>query len=330
MNLVISTLVALVSLGRIANADEVQEGPDEPSPVSGAADPSASATRVEAAPVYGATSNLMLVSGRGISQNYLVLSEGSEVTAQLRLVTAEPVLGSQPLRLTDLGLFDLAARVSLTRSIEIAGSVTLLPKQPFEISETPWQHASLALRKGVGGSMALALSGNVGQLLNHPGVFTREALMLEWRKPINSALSFSLAGGASGITLSSSGERGGLIGEVGGTASALARAPNGVWGGWLAVGYSVPVYDRGVDPTTEMELDPKPRLDLRIGNVWSVTKEWDLFAEIVIIDRGDLESSSTRLPMLDGGFDQRHVVLGVTRHFAGAGRPPPQRLFLAR
>jgi len=47
--------------------------------------------------------------------------------------------------------------------------------------------------------------------------------------------------------------------------------------------------------------------------VISVNK-WDLFAELAIVDRGDLSNPATRLPVIDGGFDQRQVLFGVTRH----------------
>jgi hypothetical protein len=41
---------------------------------------------------------------------------------------------------------------------------------------------------------------------------------------------------------------------------------------------------------------------------------WDVFAKVVIIDRGELGMSATQLPILDGGFDQHQLVLGLTYH----------------
>ena len=93
-----------------------------------------------------------------------------------------------------------------------------------------------------------------------------------------------------------------------------------MWGAWVGLGYAIPVISRGSDPTTGLAVDPQPRLDFRIGTVWSVVKEWDLYAEFAVIDRGDMADPATRLPILDGGFDQQQVIFGVTRHIEGKRR----------
>jgi hypothetical protein len=51
--------------------------------------------------------------------------------------------------------------------------------------------------------------------------------------------------------------------------------------------------------------------------VWGTVswEDWDLFAELVVLDRGDLSHPATTLPILDGGFDQTHLVVGLTRRF---------------
>src|SRR4051812_36438928 len=69
-------------------------------------------------------------SRRGISQDYMVLPSGGELTGQMRFVMAEPALGGGELKFSDLGLFDLAGRWSLHPKLEISGTVTLVPKQP--------------------------------------------------------------------------------------------------------------------------------------------------------------------------------------------------------
>jgi hypothetical protein len=65
-----------------------------------------------------------------------------------------------------------------------------------------------------------------------------------------------------------------------------------------------------------VKVDPQPRLDFHVGTVLSLDK-WDLFAEFAVVDRGDMVDPATRLPVLDGGFDQRQVMFGVTRHISG-------------
>ena len=70
-----------------------------------------------------------------------------------------------------------------------------------------------------------------------------------------------------------------------------------------------------------MAIDPQPRLDFHAGTVLSIVKEWDLFADFAVIDRGDVANPATRLPILDGGFDQKQIVFGVIRHIDGPKLP---------
>jgi hypothetical protein len=54
---------------------------------------------------------------------------------------------------------------------------------------------------------------------------------------------------------------------------------------------------------------------LRVGD----NRSWDLYAIYSWIDRGEADRPSTMLPIIDGGFDQQQVVLGVQHRFG----PPP-------
>ncbi len=292
------TLTALVGLGGIAAAEETDV-------------------------VHTRTGETLAIAGgshRGISQDYLVMPSGGELSGQMRFVMAEAALGSDSLKFSDLGLLDLAGRWSLLRTLEVSGSVTLLPKQPSYTSEKPWQSVGLGLRSPLGHKAAISLTGAGGHLLDHTGSWTREALTIEWRKPIADILDFGITGGIDGITLGDRHRRNALISELAIATSALFREPTGHWGGWVGIAYALPVFARGTDPTTGLAVDPQPRLDLRIGSVLSITPQWDLFAELAIVDRGDLSDPQTRLPILDGGFDQRQVILGVTRHLEAPRR----------
>lgn len=297
------TLLALATLGGTAAADE---------------------------PIKADMAELMTVGGsatgeshRGISQDYITLPSGGELTGQMRFLMSEPSLGGQPLRFTDLGLFDLSGRWALASKLEISGGVTLVPKQPSYTDEKPWQSVALGLRSPLGHKVAVSLSGAGGHLLDHTGMWTRESLAIEWRKPVAEIVDFGITGGVDGVSLSDRGDaRSGIVTEIAVATSALFREPTGHWGGWVGISYALPVISRGGDPTTGMDLDPQARLDLRIGNVLSISKEWDLFAELAIIDRGDLANPATRLPILDGGFDQQQVVLGVTRHLESPAKRP--------
>lgn len=53
----------------------------------------------------------------------------------------------------------------------------------------------------------------------------------------------------------------------------------------------------------------------------SLAKEWDVWMRGAVTDRGDLGSAASVLPILDGGFDQKQLTLGVTYR---SGRREPK------
>lgn len=301
------TLTALTSLGASARADSGR-------PVS--ADFATQSVAVEG-------------SHRGVAQDYLVLPNGGELTAQMRFLTADAMLdpegqsesgplrfGGDKLKFTDLALFGLSGRWSLFTKLELAASVELLPKQPSSTDEKPWQSVGFALRSPLGRHVALAVSGGGGHLMDHTGMWTREALTLEWKKPVHDEfLAFDIQASVSGLglrdpdTTTSSA----FLTEASLRTTALFHEPKGHWGAWVGIAYAVPVQSSGRDPITELMFDPQPRLDFHIGTVLSVVKQWDIFFDVAIVDRGDPANPATQLPILDGGFDQKQIVFGVTR-----------------
>jgi len=286
-----STLAALAILGGTAGADSTDD----------------SAAR---------TTLAVESSRRGVAQDYLVVPRGGELGAQLRFVTSQPHLGGEPLRFSDLALFGISGRwIVLPERLELAAQADFVPKQPSYTDEKPWQSVSLGVRTPIGTRAAIALTGGGGHLLAHEGMWTRTALTVQWRKAVSPVLTFDLSAGGDAVTLGATDSLAqAMLTEAVVTTSALLRDPYGKVGAWAGVSYALPLTARGVDPTTEMEIDPQPRLDFRVGAVLSLVREWDLFAELAIIDRGDLANPATRLPILDGGFDQRQFVFGVVRH----------------
>jgi hypothetical protein len=255
-------------------------------------------------------------SHRGVADDYLVLPEGGELTGQMRFVTAEPSLGGKALSFSDLALFGLSTRWSLGRHVELSGGVELLPKQPSYTSESTWQGAGAGLKVMIGTRSAIALGADLGPLLDHDGRFYRASASVEHRVPIHDFLTFDLRGGADTVSVLDPSRRA-MVAEAAGEARALFHSDRGEWGGWVGLGYAVPFAHSGEDPTTQMSVDPRPRLDFHIGSVLALVQEWDLFVDYAVIDRGDLSNPATRLPILDGGFDQRQIVFGVTRHVGG-------------
>src|SRR5436190_7936395 len=238
------------------------------------------------------------VSRRGVAQDYLVLPSGGELTGQMRFLTSEPSLGGQEMKFTDHALFGIGGRWALLSRLEISLEASFLAKQPSFTDEKPWQSVGGGLRSPISRRTAVQLAAAGGHLIDHEGMWTREALMLQWRKPIADLVTFDIAGGIDGVSLTAPRRPSGMLSEVALTTSALFREPTGHWGAWLGMSYAVPVIARGVDPTSGVMLDPQPRLDFRVGTVWAVVEQWDLFAELAVVDRGDLEDPATRLPIL--------------------------------
>jgi hypothetical protein len=279
------------------------------------------------APVY-AEGVTVGASARGAAQDYLVEPSGGELTGQMKFIMADAVLGGEPLKFTDLGLFGLTGRWSLFSKLELAASADFLAKQPSYTDEKPWQSVAFALRSPLGRRVALAVSGAGGHLIDHAGMWTREALAIEWRKPIccdgENLVAFDVQGGIDGLGLSApGGAQNAFLTEVATQGSAYFREPSGHWGAWLGIAYAVPVQHEGSDPTTGMAIDPQPRLDFHLGSVLALGAKWDLFADFAVIDRGDVQNPATRLPILDGGFDQKQIVFGVTRHISSGSAHGP-------
>ncbi|HEY4181172.1 MAG TPA: hypothetical protein VGM90_30215 [Kofleriaceae bacterium] len=324
----LATLLVVSALGSVAAA---QTAPDAPAanptttvePAVVEVKPEEAVEKAEPAMERSYAETIQLTAGtadggssRGVGQDYVTLPAGMELTGQMRFVTSDGgALGKQSLHFTDVGLFDLSARVAVRRWFELSGAVTLLPKQPAYTDEDVFQHASVGARFGIGRRLALEAGGEIGPLLGHDGTYTRQSLGIGYRKEIMEMVLYGLGASVDGVTLSAPDTKGGFVGEVAASASVLWREPHGICGTWMGVSYAVPVYDHGVDPTTSVAFDAKPRLDFRLGGSVMVTDDWDLFAEFAVIDRGDLDMASTRLPIMDGGFDQKQLILGVTRHF---------------
>lgn len=292
------TLAAVTSLGSVARAD----------------------TGMPAAADMAGESIAVEKSHRGVAQDYLVLPSGGELTAQMKFLTADAMLDGDGLKFTDLGLFGISGRWSLFTRLELAASVELLPKQPSFTEEKPWQSVGFSLRSPLGRQIALAVSGGGGHLLGHQGKWIGESLSIEWKKQIDEDfLAFDVQLGVNGLGVSSPDTTmsSAYLTEAAMRTTALFHEPHGHWGGWIGIGYAVPLQSTGKDPTTELKIDPQPRLDFHLGTVLSLVPKWDIYADFAILDRGDRENPATMLPILDGGFDQKQIIFGITRHIEG-------------
>ncbi len=252
------------------------------------------------------------------AQEYLVLATGAEVGGTLRTITADGGVGTGRLKLTDLALFDGHLEWAVAKHYELDVQASLLAKQPSGAGEDIFQGGSLTLRRALGTWTAGAIAGSVTPLLDLGGLAYGGSLFVTHKKRLNEIVTFALAAGASSTIIAATHtvDTPWFL-EGAGHAAVLVRIPNGVWGGWLGAGYALPAYHHGHDPVSGMTLDPQPRLDIDIGTGVELSEDWYLSADLMILDRGDLANPATRLPVLDGGFDQIQITVGVTRRIKG-------------
>jgi hypothetical protein len=280
----------------------------------------------EASGAYGST--------RNVAEDFMVLPYGLDLGAHVRTITADDGLVGK-LKLTDVALFDVAASWAIANHYELDASGTLLAKQPSTTDEPVLQSGSIALRRELPHRIAVSLAGSASALVNLHGDALGGSATLAHKHRLNEIVTFGLSLGADGIAIRNANvdavaTRGAVtdaarpwLVEVGGHASVLARIPNGVWGCWVDVGYAVPVAHGGLDPVSEMPLDPQPRFDITLGTAVQLAEQWDLSFTVAVLDRGDAANPATELPILDDGFDQIQMMLGVSRRF---GHEDPQAL----
>jgi hypothetical protein len=256
-------------------------------------------------------------SARGVAREWMVLPSGLELTGELTFVTADAALGGGDLALSDVGILTLRARTALPGPMELVAEVDLLPKQPSYTDEMIWQGGSLGLRVQIPDhQVAIALTSTGGPMLGDLGWWGSGGLAVEARKRLADIMTFRGSAGGTGTLLAPTADdrdRAWLV-EAGLGGSVLFRDPWGKVGGWLGVGYAVPVAHDGDDPMSGEALDPQPRLDLHLGTVVALVDEWDVYIDAAVIDRGELDAMATRLPILDGGFDQRQLMIGISYH----------------
>jgi hypothetical protein len=253
-------------------------------------------------------------TGRSVAEDFFVLPDGAELGGRLRTINADGGLGSGPLKLTDVALFDAELEWAIARHFELDVALSVLAKQPSSTDEAIFQGGSITLRRDLFAQTALALSSGAEPLVDLHGIAYGAAAFVTHKKRLNQFVSFALALGANAMFVrpSAASDAPTLV-EAAGHAAVLVRVPNGVYGAWLGAGYAVPVFHHGNDPVSGMALDPQPRLDVDIGNGVQLSDDWDLTADLSIIDRGDLSNPATRLPILDGGFDQIQIMVGISR-----------------
>ena len=247
------------------------------------------------------------VSYRSVPKGWLIM-EGQELGAELRFLTA-PSFGGAELAFTDVTFLTLRGRTALTRRADLFATVDVLPKQPSTTDELIWQSGSLGINvQPWAKPLALFARGNGGVLLDRSGYWGQAGIGAIARTALHEIMRFEGSASVVGTQLRPEAAEHAWFVEAAVAGSVLFHDPEGWTGGWLGFNYSLPVaHDGGM-------LDPQPRIDVELGVVLSFVEHWDVFARFAVIDRGDAGQMTTQLPILDGGFDQRQVIFGVTYH----------------
>lgn len=261
---------------------------------------------------------------RAATRDWLVGPPGWDVGGELRFITSDlGLVEGRALKLTDVGLLRTRVRYTASRRIELHAAVDVLAKQPAYSDSSPFQGATAGMKVAVSRRWALAASASGGPTLGDDGLWGDGATAVVFRSHPDQTLSFQVAAGAKATALRFDDGPDPWLTEATAGGNVMLHTPNGWFGFWIGANLAVPV-------VASAELDPNTRLDVTAGTVYAFVKEWDLYAEASIVDRGDAFMPATMLPILDGGFDQKQIVLGVVRRFEIKKSPPRDALMLSK
>lgn len=254
---------------------------------------------------------------------------GQEVGASLDFITRDGASGQRAYKFTDLVLFRLHTLVSVGKQTEIFAGVDLLPKQPSDTNESKWQTALLGARYSINRSVAAYVRGQGGPALANDGLWAEvEAAVQPSMHLAERVLFWESSIGGEYTRLFPDDDRTAWTAELLAQTGIAIRERHGYFAGWLNFGFHFPLAHRGqlavTDPASGMtarrDMDPQTRVGVSLGALIGVTRGLDLFLELSILDRGDLASPATTLPILEGGFDQRRIVFGFNRRFGSRRR----------
>ena len=220
------------------------------------------------------------------------------------------VTGGPSLEFTDVVVSRFEGRYSLAGVAELIVDTTLLPKQPSYADESVFQNAGLGFRVGLTKWLAAMLRFDGGITLAKSGGWGQGALGVEGRFPIEDYVQFdlSLFGAATSLFIDDEAPR---FVELG-TGAQLVFFEEQVGGAWFGTSFHFPLAEH---QTENWAIDPRVRVGVQIGGVLSAIDKWDIYGKFAFIDRGDLVDLDTVLPILDGGFDQQVLSIGVIRRF---------------
>jgi len=247
---------------------------------------------------------------------------GWELGASFDFMTSDPSLGGRKLKFTDLVLFRAHGLLALGRRGELFGGVDLLPKQPSYTDELVWQGALLGARYRFNNPLSAYVRGQGGPGLDHDGYWVVGEAAAQSKIDIaERTLYWESALGTTYTQLFPDGPVDKPFWQIELlTRTGIAvREKHGIFATWLTFTFQFPLAGRPTldspDPASGRSLDPQTRVGVAFGMVLGVSRSLDLFLELSVLDRGDLDDPRTTLPILSGGFDQNRIVFGFNRRF---------------
>jgi hypothetical protein len=242
-----------------------------------------------------------------------------EVAGETAFLMSKSSPYADRLALTDLALFRLSVRRSFADWFELYAGGAVLPKQPTSTHASLFQGAHFGAQAEMVKGIAASLGFAAGPLFGADGVYYRTGPGLTWKPSVSEYLRF-VVGLGNGWTILDYRQKTSSafwLGEVLTHAETQFGDRNASM--WVGMDYAVPFASRphaAAADETRGYLNPQVRLNLEVGGVLSLhTDGWDVYATYTIVDRGELDKPETTLPILDGGFDQQQVVIGVEYRF---------------
>jgi hypothetical protein len=295
--------------------------PTAPPPAEPVAAPPTPSVRTAVIPADGAAVTtgenfIARISVRESSQNTVLLPKGAiEIGGEMTFLTSSLAPeGGDSLDFTDVGLLMLNARYSFG-PVEIAATTDFLVKQPSFMDEWVPQSGSLTTRVALGLQQALAIQFEGGPLLRDLGIWESAQLSIQAKRDVHRTIVFegALGGNFTHINFDRATQREFWFSEVVVGLKTILRTPFPAFAAWVTADLAIPVAgspDRD-SPDPSGFLDPQTRLNFSVGAAYLLAEQWNLYASLAVIDRGDEENPESMLPILRGGFDQQHLTFGV-------------------
>lgn len=277
----------------------------------------------ERAPAVGddMAETISVDGSRSMANDWIIPPRGWELGSALAYETSRGGIGDHGLAFTDVVLLRLTARGVVKGRAELYGGIDLLPKQPSFTNDLVYQGAHGGVLVRMPHHLAFDLRGDEGALMEKAGLYYGAHAGFVGRRIIHDVVAYQGEVAASWTRLRFDEGGSPWLAELTASGSIVFRAPEGMAAAWVGMGFAFPLAHRGDLPGIGA-IDPQVRSDFRIGAVLSFIKQWDIYAEYAVLDRGDYTAPRTMLPILDGGFDQQQLTIGITRHWGQDASAP--------